>query len=440
LKSGLTRFLGPTEATFFIVAYTVGTAIFRVPGEVAANAGSVSVSLVLWVLGGLLTFCGALCYAELAVRVPRSGAEYGYVHAAYGRGLAFVFAWATLFTGPVAIAAVARGFADYLAVIWPMEEAMRRAAGAAAIGIFAAVSICSTPASTRLASIAASGKLLAVLALAMTGIAVTSGPEPAVAAPPSGWHLAQLGTAMVAIVWAYDGSSSITFLAGEVREPQRTLPISLFAGIGIVTLAYVLLNSVYFHALGFNGVAASEAVAATTLDAVMGPRSASVVAVLVMASALGTLAAQVVGNPRYFVGPAEDGLFPRKLAAVSPVTLTPMNAILLTAIIAMGLIALGGYELLIRLYVLSFYPLVLVALLGAMRLRLREGKPSGFSMPLYPLPLLIYVSGIAGICVASALDDPVGALFGLMVPATGAAVYAARIRRWPFVPGGISAD
>lgn len=429
MSSGLPRFLGPIAATLFIVTYTIGTAIFRVPGEVASNAGSVPISLSLWVLGGVLAFCGALVYAELAVRVPRSGAEYGYMHAAYGPRLAFVFAWTTLFTVPLSIAAVARGFADYLAVIWPLEEAMRRTAGATAIAIFATISICSTPASTRLAGVAAGGKLLAVLALAITGITATSDPAPVAAAPPSGWHLAQLGTAMVAIHFAYDGFASVASVAGEVRDPRRTLPISLIAGIGIVTLAYVLLNVVYFHALGFDGVATSDAVAAATLNAVMGAGSANVIAVFVMASALGTLAAQVVGNPRYFVGPAEDGLFPRKLAAVSPVTLTPMNAILLTAAIAIGLVTIGGYELLIRLYVLGIYPLTVVALLGAVRLRQRDGKPSAFAMPLYPLPLLVFVAGIAGICVASAWDDPAGALFGLLIPATGAVVYAVRTFR-----------
>ncbi len=416
MSEKLPRLIGPVDATLFIVAYTIGTAIFRVPGEVAANAGSVSVSLLLWALGGLLCICGALCYAELAVRVPRSGGEYSYLYASFGPGLAFVLAWSALFASPVAIAAVARGFADYLSVLLPLDESLRRLAAASAIAILASISMYSTRGSTRIASIAAVGKVLAVLALAYVGIATAAAPEAAATAPQSVWQLAQLGTAMVAVIWAYDGSTSVSYIGGEVRDPQRTLPISLFAGIGVVTVAYVLLNAVYFHALGFAGVAGSEAVAAVTLDAVIGPTSASVMAVLVMASALGTMAAQVVGNPRYFVVAAEDGLFPRRLAAVSPVTLTPMNAILMTAVIAIGLVTVGGYGLLIRLYVLSFYPLVVVALCGAVILRLRHGVPRTFAMPWYPWPLVVYAVGIIGICVSSAFDDPAGALFGLMVP------------------------
>jgi APA family basic amino acid/polyamine antiporter len=428
MNSTLPRFLGPAGATLFIVCYTIGTAIFIVPGIVARNAGSIGSSLALWIIGGLLTFCGALCYAELAVRVPKSGAEYRYLHAGYGPRLAFVFAWTSLFTQPVAIAAVARGFADYLAQIWPMEEALRRGAGAAAIGVFAAISICSTPVATRLASVSAAAKLLALLALATVGIAISPGAQPDAGSSPSGWNLAQLGTAMVAVLWAFDGSSSIATIAGEVREPRRTLPVSLLCAIGIVTLVYVLVNVVYFHVLGFDGVAASDAVAAAALSVMIGPAGAQVIAAMVMASALGSLAAQLVGNPRFFIGPAEDGLFPAQLAAISPLTLTPVNAILLTAAIAIGLVALGRYEQLIRLYVLSYFPLVVVALFASVRLRRRDGNPRDFSMPLYPLPLLVFGASIAGICIASAFDDPAGALFGLLVPVTGAAVYGFRFR------------
>jgi APA family basic amino acid/polyamine antiporter len=429
MNNTLQRFLGPAEATLFIVCYTVGTAIFLVPGIIARNSGSIAASIALWVAGGLLVFCGSLCFAELAVRVPKSGAEYRYLYAGFGPPLAFVFAWTSLFTMPVAIAAVARGFADYLAEIWPMQEALRRAAGAAAIVAFAAVSLRSTPAATRLTSIAAIGKILALLTLAAVGIA--AGPAaapPAIDAPSSGGGVIQWIGAMVAVIWAFDGFSSVATVAGEVRNPRRTLPLSLFAAIGIVTLIYVTINLVYFRVLGFDGVAASDAVAVSVLQAVIGPAGANVIAVLVMASALGSLAAQMIGNPRYFIGPAEDGLFPARLAAISPRTLTPANAILFTAAIAIGLVTIGGYELLIRLYVLSYFPMTIIALFAAVRLRRRDGAPQDFSMPLYPLPLLVYGVGILGICIASAIGDPAGALFGLLVPLTGALFYWLKFR------------
>lgn len=427
--SRLPRFLGPVGATLFVVCFTIGTAIFLVPGIVARNSGSIPASLLAWTAGGLISLCGALCYAELAVRIPKSGAEYRYLHAGYGPMLAFAFAWTCLFAQPVSIAAVARGFADYVSELLPMTEALRRMTAVSVIAVFASIAIRSTPAATRLAGMAATGKLLALLTIAAIGAWVGSRASPAAVVSASSWHWTQLASAMVAVIWAYDGVSSITVIAGEVRDPQRTLPISLTASIAIIATVYVLVNLIYFTILGFDGVAASGAVASAALKAGIGPSGAVLIAVMVMASALGTVAAQMVGNPRFFVGPAEDGLFPARLAAISSRTLTPVNAILLTAGIAMGLVTFGSYGALIRLYVLSYYPFVVVALLAAVRLRKRHGKPTGFAMPWYPLPLLLYGVSIVGICVASAFDDPQGAAYGLLIPMSGLIVYAVRQKR-----------
>jgi APA family basic amino acid/polyamine antiporter len=426
--SKLPRFLGPVGATLFVVCFTIGTAIFLVPGIVARNAGSIPATLLAWSAGGLISLCGALCYAELAVRLPKSGAEYRYLYAGYGPMLAFAFAWTCLFAQPIAIAAVARGFADYLSVLLPMTDALRRATAAGAIALFAALAIRSTPAATRFAGVAATGKLLALLTIAGIGIWVGSRASPTAVASTSIWHWTQLPSAMIAVIFAYDGVSSIASIAGEVRNPQRTLPISLVTSIAIIATVYILVNLIYFRVLGFEGVAGSGAVASAALKTAIGPPGAVVIAVLVMASALGTVSAQMVGNPRFFVGPAEDGLFPARLAAVSPRTLTPVNAILLTASIAIGLVTLGSYGLLLRLYVLSYYPFVVVALMAAVRLRQRQGKPQGFAMPLYPLPLLLYGVSVLGICTASALDDPKGAIFGLLIPLSGLIIYSLRQR------------
>lgn len=425
-SSRLPRFLGPAGATLFVVCFTIGTAIFLVPGIIARNAGSMPMSFVAWIAGGLISLCGALCYAELAVRLPQSGAEYRYLFAGYGPAVAFAFAWTCLFAQPVAIAAVARGFADYLAELLPMTETMRRTAAAGAIAVFASIAIRSTPMATRLAGLAATGKLLALLTIVGIGIWFGSRASTAAVVATSSWHWTQLASAMVAVIWAYDGVSSIAVIAGEVRDPQRTLPISLVTAVGIIVTVYVLVNGIYFRMLGFDGVAASGAVAAAALKAGIGSSGAVVIAVMVMCSALGTVAAQMVANPRFFVGPAEDGLFPMRLAAVSPRTLTPVNAILLTAGIAMGLVTIGSYGALIRLYVLSYYPFVVIALLAAVLLRQRQGRPQGFAMPWYPFPLMFYGVSILGICVASALDDPMGAIFSVLIPISGLVVYACR--------------
>ncbi len=428
----LPRFIGPFAAAFYTVGWTIGSAVFRVPGQVATSAGSVTASLLLWAGGGVVALCGAYCYAELGVRVPRSGAEYAYCYASYGRFVGFLMAWCVLFSTPMAVSAVARAFADYFAVIWPLDEVRRRILAASVIAVLGSLAAFSTRASLRLAGLAGAGKLFALLALGVTGLLFTGvHPGAATAAPPvSG--LGQLGPAIVAILWAYDGYMAAATLAGEVREPQRTLPVGLLLGLAFIAFAYIGTNIVYFHVLGFNGVATSEAVAAQTLAAAIGPRAAQVIAALVMCSTLGTVAAQMVGQPRYYLAPAEDGLFPKWLARVSPHRATPANAVLALAAVAIVFVLSGGYSALIGVYAIVGYPMVALSLLGAVALRRRHGPPTGFSMPLYPLPLVGFVFGIAAMCIASIAANPIALVYALFVPVTGTLLYAAARRRGAF--------
>lgn len=428
----LPRFLGPLGAALFTVGWTIGSAVFRVPGQVATGAGSMTASLVLWVGGGVVALCGAYCYAELSVRLPRSGSEYAYTFTAYGPFLGFLLAWATLFGAPMAVAAVARAFSDYFAVIWPLSEMPRRVLAASVIALLGGIAVLSTPASTRVASIAGVGKLLALLALGIAGLFFTGTHPASPPMPASVGGFAALGPAFVAILWAYDGFASVTTLAGEVRTPQRTLPVGLLLGLAFIAAAYVGTNMVYFHVLGFNGVATSEAVAAQTLGAAIGPRSAQVIAVLVMCSTLGTVAAQCVGQSRYYLAPAEDGLLPTWLARVWPRTKTPANAVIAMSAVAMFYVLSGGYSAIIGAYALVWYPFLALALASAVVLRRRDGPPSGFSMPLYPLPLIVFVAGIAAMVAASIADDPRALLVALFVPVTGTVVYAIARRRGAF--------
>jgi APA family basic amino acid/polyamine antiporter len=170
-------------------------------------------------------------------------------------------------------------------------------------------------------------------------------------------------------------------------------------------------------------------VAAQTLGAAIGPRAAQVIAVLVMCSTLGTVAAQCIGQSRYYLAPAEDGLFPKWLARVWPRTQTPGNAVLAMTFVAIAFVLSGGYAAIIGAYALVWYPFLAVALCGAIVLRRRHGAPTGFAMPLYPLPLIVFVAGIVAMCVASVAADPNAVLIALFVPVTGAAVYAVAHRR-----------
>jgi APA family basic amino acid/polyamine antiporter len=208
------------------------------------------------------------------------------------------------------------------------------------------------------------------------------------------------------------------YLAGDVKDPARTLPRGLLLGTASIVAVYLLLNLAYTRTLGFAGVAHSDAVAADTMGALAGRAGAVLVAGLVMLSAYSCGMVQLVGHPRVSYALAADGLFSRRFATLSR-TGTPWIAVLLHGTLAAGLSLLGGYEFLIRLAVFAFYPLLVATYFGAVVLRRRHGAPTGFRMPLYPLPIVIYVGVMGLVMVVSLVNDPVAVIYSVAVTAVG---------------------
>ncbi|MEO5797941.1 MAG: amino acid permease [Gemmatimonadales bacterium] len=423
----LPRVVGPATTVLFVVGWIIGSGIFRLPAEVAARTGSAEVTMLWWALGAVFALAGAFCYAELGTRLPRSGGEFVYLNAGFGPGLAFLFGWCNLvFAGPASIAAVSRTFADYGATLVPMTEWARRGVAASLILVHTLIAIRSTRAGARVMSIATTGKILAigvvVLAAFLLPVQVAPLADVSRAAPTA----TELALGFTAIIFAYKGFQSIALLGGEVRDPQRSLPLGLLGGTGLVAIAYLLLNGAFLRVLGFEGVRASTAVAADAMHGVLGPNGARFVAVLVLTATFGTVSAQMLGFPRLAFAMAEERLFFARFASLSRWQ-TPWQAVLLVGAMSAGLVLSGSYASLIRLAVLAIYPLTAVTVYCTARLRQRQGPPS-WSMPLYPLPLLIFVASVVVVSAFSLFGDPRS--FALSAGATllGIPVYLVWIR------------
>ena len=418
----LPRVVGPATTVLFVVGWIIGSGIFRLPAEVAVRTGTPELTLLWWALGAVFALAGACCYAELGTRLPRSGGEFVYLNAAFGPGLAFLFGWCNLvFAGPASIAAVARTFADYAATLVTLTEWERRGAAATLIAVHTLIALRSTRAGARVMSIATLGKLLAiavvVLAAFLLPVHVVPLPDVSRAAPSA----TDLALGFTAIIFAYKGFQSIALLGGEVRDPQRSLPMGLVGGTALVGVAYLLLNGAFLRVLGFEGVRASTAVAAEAMRGVLGPAGARFVAVLVLTATFGTVSAQMLGFPRLAFAMAEERLFFGRFASLSRWH-TPWQAVLLVGSMSVGLVLSGSYASLIRLAVLAIYPLTAVTVYATVRLRHRDGPPS-WSMPLYPLPLVIFVASVAIVSLFSFTGDPRS--FALSIGATllGVPVY-----------------
>lgn len=426
----LPRVVGPVATALFVVGYTIGSGIFRLPAEVASKTGAPGTMLLWWILGAVFALAGALCFAELGSRLPKSGGEFAYLNAAFGPSLAFLFGWCNLvLSGPASIAAVARTFADYGAALLPMGEWPRRAVAAALIVLHALVVLRSTRGGARVVGVATVGKLVAIGIVIVAALTVAVPPG---VAPPAGdgapASTTQLALGFTAIIFAYKGFQSVAMLGGEVRDPQRSIPLGVIGGTALVGLLYVLLNFAFVRVLGFAHVQGSTAVAADTMRAIFGDPGARFVSALVLVATFGTVAAQMMAFPRLAFAMAEEGVFFRRFATLSRWN-TPSQAVGLVAGMALVLVLTGSYAALIRLAVLSLYPLTAVALCSAVVLRRREGPPA-WGMPLYPLPLVVFVGTVVAVSLFSLAGDPKA--FALSVGATlaGYPIYLVWTRRY----------
>ncbi|MBI3568712.1 MAG: amino acid permease [Gemmatimonadetes bacterium] len=397
--------LGAWALALFAVGWTIATAIYRVPGEVAKHAGSAPVALALWVVGAVAALSGALCYAELATRCPRSGGDYVFLRAGWGDAPAFLYGWTMLWAGPATVAAVATVFADYLGTIVALSPVQHGIAAAGVVLFHTALAARSTRTGTGVISgggVLKVGALLLIVALAFLKPAAHAA---AAIQPAIPFTLGGIGLAQVAVIWAFDGFLGGSSMAGEVHDPHRNIPRGFVAGALILTAVYLLANLAYFHTLGFLGVAQSTTVAADTMQAVAGGTGRAFVAVLVTGSAFISVGAILMGNSRVIFAMAEDGLFFAPFGKVSRWR-TPAVAIATLGSVATVLALLGSYGLLIRWAVLGFYPLGAMSALGLMRMRRMNPQTTGYAVPWYPLPLVLWVTTIGATVALALLGDP----------------------------------
>lgn len=416
----LPRVIGTWRFALIVVAITIGTAIFRVPSVVAAEAGTSDLAILIWIVGAVFAFAGGLCAAEVGARIPGAGGEYAVLRTIYGDRVAFVYGWTWLIlVSPAAIAAVARTFADYAATITPLSETARRLLTVVIIVLHAALAMTSTRIASKFVGAATLAKLVAMLAVAAAAFLLSAAlpTTPAAALPSTAGTAGALIAAMVAVIWAYDGTAQLT-MAGDVTNPGRTIPRGLMLGTSLVVVVYLIMVVAYERTLGFSGMAASEAVAADTMEALVGGGGAALVAGMVMLSSYSCGMAQLVAHPRVTFALAADRMFFPAFATLSA-NGTPSIAIALHGVLASVLALAGGYEFLFRLVVFAFYPIVAAVNVGGAVLRRREGVPVTFRMPLYPLPLLVYLLMLGVVLIVSLVDDPAAPLGSLVVMAIG---------------------
>jgi len=440
----LVRSLGAVDGALITIGASVGSGIFLTTGDIARLCPQPSLILGLWAAGGLFALAGALAYAELGAMFPRAGGQYQFLKEAYGPLWGFLFGWTSflvIMTGGVA--AIAVGFGEYLGAFVPslgsgVELLSLKLPGVrwtvtgpqltAAVSVLAltAVNWLGVREGALVQNIATGLKFGALVVLVGIGLAAPAPVAPAWGAPlPPGSFVAALGLGLVAVLWTYDGWYVLTFSAGEMRRPERTLPRGLVLGVAAVAMLYLAINWVYLRTLDVPTLARTSRVGEGAAAALLGPGAARAVTLVILLSMFGCLAANVLCCARIYLPMAEDGLFFRRLARIHPGHRTPSASLLAQGVLAAAIALSGTYA---ELYTTVVFAGVLFhAATAAAVFVLRRTRPDAerpFRAWGYPWTTGAFVVVCLVVASVTLAQAPVRSVLGLGLIAAGLPAYA----------------
>ena len=418
----LPRRIGLLNAVAVLVGVTIGSGIFRVPATVAAQLHDPGPVILCWILGGLVALFGALTLAELAGALPRSGGIFAYLLESFGPLPAFLFGWTELaVVRASALGATATIFAEYLGYFVRLSASDVRHVAAGAIIVIGALNYVGVRRAAAVMTVATAAKYVAVMALGV--LAFTAGSAGASRFSPawaSGVHPSLLATALIPVMWTYDGWADLSFMGGEVRNPQRTLPLALILGTICVMLVYLVINIGFMYLLPLPQMAQSKLIAATAAEHIplFGGSGAAVIAAVVLVSTFSGLNGSMMTGPRIFFAMADRDLFFRGVARVSPRFHSPSVAIWLSTTLGVVYVLQNDFAQLADRFILGIWPFYALAVAAVFVLRrTRPELERPYRVLGYPfVPALFLIASLAMV-VNALVTDPLntGITFGIIV-------------------------
>ena len=422
-QAELPRSLDLIDSVAIISGTMIGSGIFLVPNLVARNVTSAWAILAVWIFTGILSFFGALAYAELGAMIPATGGEYVYLREAYGPLWAFLCGWTLFFTTLTAsVAWLAINFATYLGYFVSMTPLVKTLI---ALALIAAITGINYRGATAGAAVQKTFTFLKLVGLTILIVGAFWHPaRPAVPVASAAFSFSGFGVAMISGVLAYDGWVALSFVAGEVRNPKRNLPLALALGIALVMSVYVLANLAYLRVLSIPEIAASERVGADAAERALGPLGATLVALTVLMSIVGSANGWTLTSPRVYFAQARDDLFPSPFAKIHPRYQTPHFAILLFGAWSALLVLTGTYETLASYAMFAAWVFYGLTTAGVLVLRrLAPDRPRPYSMWGYPITLVLFLAVALGFIGNTLMATPGPALIATLVMVAGVPVY-----------------
>ena len=450
-KAGLLRQLGFVSATALVVSNMVGMGIFTTTGFMARDLGSAKLILAVWLAGALFALAGALSYSELGINFPSSGGEYVYLTRAFGPAWGFMTGWISFFAGFSApIAAAALAFSNYLGYFYPAlrQEHAHYVFGSGPLTIrlggeqtvaclliagFSILNCLGVRRTARVQNALTATKLAVIIGFIALGFLSGSGSwrhfsEPALRTAPTSLP-AQFVISLLWVMVAYSGWNAATYVAEELKRPDRTLPAALAVGTALVTALFIGLNLIFIYSTPLESMKGVLAVGSLAASNLFGPQVAGTFAALMALSLMATVNAEVTIGPRVYYAMAKNKAFFKAAAKVHPEWHTPVTAILSQGLCAMLMTVTPFPQLVVYIgFSLTFFSVLSVASLFIFRRRpeWQKLRPVSFCFPAIPLAYILVGACMIGYGI---VWQPVASITALATIGAGAAVWAAFVRR-----------
>lgn len=394
------------DATMITVGIVIGAGIFQTPTMVAGIAGTPTLMLLAWVLGGVLSLVGALTYAELATTYPSAGGDYTFLSRAYGRQVSFLFAWArsmVICTGSIALLGFILG--DYLTRLFHLGEYSSAIYAALAVVLLTGINIVGLRGSSRMQNALTLMEISGVLLVAIAGLTLDAAPMAPTAASTE--SAGAFGLAMVFVLLTYGGWNEAAYVSAEVRGGPRSVVRSLVMSIGIITFAYLIFVGGVLHGLGFEQLKSSQAVGVDVIERALGSLGGQLIGVIVAIAALTSMNSTMIVGARSNYSVARDWPALRFMSSWESTRSAPIIGFIVQAAIALALIVFGafekdGFSTMVEFTAPVFWFFFMLSGIALLVLRRRDPQaPRPFRVPLYPVLPVLFVATCAYLLYSS---------------------------------------
>ena len=425
----LKRVLSLLDATMINAGGIIGSGIFMVPAAVAMFTGSASLFFMVWIAGGIVSLFGALSVAELGAAMPRAGGQYVYLSEAYGPVWGYLYGWSAIAViNTASIAAFGVAFSEYLRFFFPITDISIKGIAVATIVLLTIINILDVKSGARFQNLFTISKLGAIFGIIILGLVMEGGSNQNLSPFFSDQSFTELvgplGLAMVSVLWTFDGWIFITYVAGEVKNPGRNIPLSLIFCMLIVVTIYLLLNYVLIYTLGFTGMNGSDLVVSDAASVFLGNKGAAIVTLIILISLIGANNGFVLTSARINYAMAKDKLFFHQASQIHPRFKSPANALIIQCVWACLLTFTGTFNQLITYIIFASW--IFYGMSAGAVIILRNKKPDmerPYKTPVYPWIPIIFILFAIFLTINTIMEAPRDAAIGAGIILIGLPMY-----------------